>query len=52
MLEVKLFIKRHPEVRGGLRQIDEQVGDSIERALTRLFALVLTGLLVGLRVVG
>jgi len=37
VLEVKLFIRRHPEVRERLRQIDEHVGDSIERALTRLF---------------
>jgi AcrR family transcriptional regulator len=37
ILEVKLFIRRHPEVRARLRQIDEHVGDSIEGALTRLF---------------
>ncbi len=37
VLEVKLFIRRHPEVRVRLRQIDEHVGDSIEGALTRLF---------------
>jgi AcrR family transcriptional regulator len=37
VLEVKLFMRRHPEVRGRLRQIDEQVGDGIEGALTRLF---------------
>ena len=37
ILEVKLFIRRHPEVRVRLRQIDEHVGDSIEGALTRLF---------------
>ena len=36
-LEVKLFIKRHPEVRGRLREIDARVGDSIQGALTRLF---------------
>ncbi len=36
-LEVKLFIRRHPEVRERLRQIDERAGDSIEMALTRLF---------------
>jgi AcrR family transcriptional regulator len=36
-LEVKLFIRRHPEVRERLRQIDEHAGDNIERALTRLF---------------
>src|SRR6202789_2026568 len=35
-LEVKLFIRRHPEVRVRLRQIDEHIGDSIEGALTRL----------------
>jgi AcrR family transcriptional regulator len=35
-LEVKLFIRRHPEVRERLRQIDEQVADSIEGVLTRL----------------
>ena len=37
VLEVKLFIRRHPEVRERLRQIDEHAGDSIEGALTRLF---------------
>jgi AcrR family transcriptional regulator len=37
ILEVKLFIRRHPEVRERLRQIDEQAGDSIEEAFTRLF---------------
>jgi AcrR family transcriptional regulator len=36
-LEVKLFTRRHPEVRERLRQIDEHAGDSIEGALTRLF---------------
>jgi AcrR family transcriptional regulator len=36
-LEVKLFIRRHPEVKERLRQIDEHVGDSIEGSLTRLF---------------
>jgi AcrR family transcriptional regulator len=36
-LEVKLFIRRHPEVKERLRQIDEHVGDSVEGALTRLF---------------
>jgi AcrR family transcriptional regulator len=36
VLEVKLFIRRHPEVRVRLRQIDEHVADSIEGALTRL----------------
>jgi len=36
-LEVKLFIRRHPEVRERLRQIDEHAGDSIEGAFTRLF---------------
>jgi AcrR family transcriptional regulator len=36
-LEVKLFIRRHPEVKERLRQIDEHVGDSVEWALTRLF---------------
>jgi AcrR family transcriptional regulator len=35
-LEVKLFMRRHPEVRERLRQIDEHVADSIERVLTRL----------------
>jgi AcrR family transcriptional regulator len=35
-LEVKLFIRRHPEVRERLRQIDEHVADSIEGVLTRL----------------
>jgi AcrR family transcriptional regulator len=35
-LEVKLFIRRHPEVRVRLRQIDERVADSIEGALMRL----------------
>ena len=37
ILEVKLFIRRHPEVRERLRQIDEHAGDTIEGALTRLF---------------
>ncbi len=37
VLEVKLLIRRHPAVRERLRQIDEHVGDSIERVLTRLF---------------
>jgi AcrR family transcriptional regulator len=37
ILEVKLFLRRHPEVRERLRQIDEQVGDSIEGAFTKLF---------------
>ena len=36
-LEVKLFIRRHPEVRERLRQIDEHAGDNIVGALTRLF---------------
>ena len=36
ILEVKLFIRRHPEVRVRLRQIDERVADSIEGVLTRL----------------
>jgi AcrR family transcriptional regulator len=36
VLEVKLFIRRHPEVKERLRQIDEHVEDSIERALTQL----------------
>jgi AcrR family transcriptional regulator len=36
-LEVKLFTRRHPEVRERLRQIDEHAGDSIEGALTQLF---------------
>jgi AcrR family transcriptional regulator len=36
-LEVKLFVRRHPEVRERLRQIDEHAGDTIEGALTRLF---------------
>jgi len=37
ILEVKLFIRRHPEVREKLRQIDERVADNMEGALTRLF---------------
>jgi AcrR family transcriptional regulator len=37
ILEVKLFIRRHPEVKVRLRQIDEQVGDGIEQALIRHF---------------
>jgi AcrR family transcriptional regulator len=36
-LEVKLFVRRHPEVKERLRQMDEGVADSIDRALTRLF---------------
>src|ERR1700677_4526864 len=37
VLEIKLFIRRHPDVRERLRQIDEHAGDNIEGALTRLF---------------
>lgn len=37
ILEVKLFSRRHPEVRERLRQIDEHDTDSIEGALSRLF---------------
>jgi AcrR family transcriptional regulator len=37
VLEVKLFIRRHPEVRERLREIDEHAGDNVEGALTRLF---------------
>jgi AcrR family transcriptional regulator len=37
ILEVKLLIRRHPEVKEKLRQIDEHVGESIEQALTGLF---------------
>jgi AcrR family transcriptional regulator len=37
ILEVKLFIRRHPEVKVRLRQIDKQVGDGIEQALIRHF---------------
>jgi AcrR family transcriptional regulator len=37
ILEVKLFIRRHPEVRVRLHQIDENLGDSIEGVLIRLF---------------
>ncbi len=36
-LEVKLFSRRHPEVKLRVHQIDAQVADSIEGALTRLF---------------
>jgi AcrR family transcriptional regulator len=36
-LEVKLFVRRHPEVRERLREIDERAGDSIDGALIRLF---------------
>jgi AcrR family transcriptional regulator len=35
-LETKLFMRRHPEVKERLRQIDEHVGDTIEGVLTRL----------------
>jgi AcrR family transcriptional regulator len=35
-LEVKLFLTRYPEVRERLLQIDERIGDSIARSLTRL----------------
>jgi AcrR family transcriptional regulator len=37
ILEVKLLIRRHPEAKERLRQIDEHIGDSIEGALTGLF---------------
>ncbi len=36
-LEVKLFVRRYPEVRKKLRQIEEHAGDSINKALTQLF---------------
>jgi AcrR family transcriptional regulator len=36
-LEVKLFSRRHPEVKARVRQIDEEVADSIEGAFARLF---------------
>jgi AcrR family transcriptional regulator len=35
-LEVKLFARRYPEVRERIRQMDKQVGDSINLALTQL----------------
>jgi AcrR family transcriptional regulator len=37
ILEVKLLIRRHPEIKERLRQIDELAGESIEGALTGLF---------------
>jgi AcrR family transcriptional regulator len=37
ILEVKLFSRRHPEVRERLRQIDELAGDTVEAAFIRLF---------------
>jgi AcrR family transcriptional regulator len=37
VLEVKLFMTRYPEIRERLRHTDEDVGDSIEGALTGLF---------------
>lgn len=37
LLEVKLYLRRHPHARERLRKLDEHVGDSIERALTGLF---------------
>jgi AcrR family transcriptional regulator len=37
ILEVKLFLRRHPEVREKLRQVDEQGGNGIEGAFTELF---------------
>ena len=36
-LEVKLFVRRHPEIRERLRHLDKHAGDTIEGALTRLF---------------
>jgi AcrR family transcriptional regulator len=35
-LETKLFMRRHPEIKDRLRQIDEHVGDTIEGVLTQL----------------
>lgn len=37
ILEVKLFMRRHPDARGRLRQVDEQISDSIEGAWAHLF---------------
>ena len=37
ILEVKLFIRRHPEVRERLRLVEEQMADSVEIALVELF---------------
>ena len=37
ILEVKLLVRRDPEVKERLRQIDAHVGDSIEETLTGLF---------------
>jgi len=37
ILEVKLFVRRHPDVQARFRRIDEHAGDNIEGTLTRLF---------------
>jgi hypothetical protein len=37
ILEVKLFLTRHPEVQERLRQAEEQLEDSVEEALVELF---------------
>ncbi len=36
-LEVKLLMRRHPEVRARLRQMNENATDTIQKALIRLF---------------
>jgi len=37
ILEVKLFITRYPGAKEKLRQVEEQVGDSVEQALMEVF---------------
>jgi AcrR family transcriptional regulator len=36
ILEVKLFVTRHPEVKERLRRAEEELGDSVEEALVEL----------------
>lgn len=37
VLEVKLLVRRHPEVRSKIRQIDEHVAETIDASLIKLF---------------
>ena len=37
ILEAKLFVRRHPEVRESLRRAEEEMEDSVEQALAELF---------------
>ena len=37
ILEAKLFVTRHPEIKERLRRAEEEMGDSVEEALVELF---------------